>query len=281
MPDAPRTFQPPGYRTAKQRKALHDRERLSAAKRGYDASWRKLRLVVLGREPLCRTCAAAGRVEPATEVDHIMPFSVGGVINEALRLDTANLQPLCKSCHAAKTATEDGSGWKRKSAAAKPEWIGRASIPVVLVCGASASGKSTYVNAHRGAGDLVIDLDEIAVGLFGDGGWRRRNWSREVLNKALERRNDLLVALAGPHAPWPRAWLIAAEPTPQGREWWRDRLGIERAVVVMTAQIECLRRIESDPDRRAARAEQERIVSQWFERYQPHPLDHIVKGEGG
>ncbi|WP_329755241.1 HNH endonuclease signature motif containing protein [Stenotrophomonas maltophilia] len=62
--------------------------------------WRRLRAVVLAREPLCRCCAGQGRVRPATEVDHID----GDDSNNA----DSNLQPLCRPCHSAKTARENG-----------------------------------------------------------------------------------------------------------------------------------------------------------------------------
>lgn len=72
-----------------------ERGRKSAARRGYDRRWRRLRQLVLTREPFCRMCGA-----PATEVDHIIPLSRGGT--NALE----NLQPLCKRCHARKTMRE-------------------------------------------------------------------------------------------------------------------------------------------------------------------------------
>ena len=68
---------------------------------GYDRSWRKLRAWFLRRHPLCLCCQAQGRVEPATEVDHIAPLRWGGA-----RLDETNLQALCKRCHSRKTARE-------------------------------------------------------------------------------------------------------------------------------------------------------------------------------
>ena len=77
-----------------------DRERGSAAARGYDARWRKLRLMVLSGEPLCRVCRADGRVTAATLVDHVTPKSQGGSDHPT------NLQPLCAPCHDAKTSGE-------------------------------------------------------------------------------------------------------------------------------------------------------------------------------
>ena len=64
--------------------------------RGYDHHWRKLRKQVLAEEPTCRICT----VRLATECDHIKPKSKGGTN------DRANLQGVCRSCHAEKTAQE-------------------------------------------------------------------------------------------------------------------------------------------------------------------------------
>jgi 5-methylcytosine-specific restriction protein A len=76
----------------------YDRERGSAAKRGYGAPWPKLRKIVLARDPICRDCGRAA----STEADHITPRREGGSDS----LD--NLQGLCKPCHSRKTAIEDG-----------------------------------------------------------------------------------------------------------------------------------------------------------------------------
>jgi len=77
-----------------------DRWRGSAASRGYDRTWRALRLQILEAEPLCRFCWAHGLVEPATEVDHIKPLAT----HPELRLDPTNLRALCKPCHSRLTA---------------------------------------------------------------------------------------------------------------------------------------------------------------------------------
>ena len=61
-----------------------------------------LRTRILSHEPLCRHCQAKGRVTAAEEIDHIIPLSKGGTY------DDDNLQPLCKPCHATKTAQDCG-----------------------------------------------------------------------------------------------------------------------------------------------------------------------------
>ena len=67
-----------------------------ANQRGYDWRWQGIRERVLMAYPICVACWST----PSTEVDHIIPVSRGGT-NEV-----GNLQGLCHSCHAAKTARD-------------------------------------------------------------------------------------------------------------------------------------------------------------------------------
>ena len=84
----------------------YDHHRGSAASRGYDSTWNKLRIQALERDfYLCQHCKANGLIKPATDVDHTIPF-IGK--DDPLRLDIDNLQSLCKPCHSRKTASEDG-----------------------------------------------------------------------------------------------------------------------------------------------------------------------------
>lgn len=74
--------------------------RPGARQRGYDRTWQRIRTAVLDEERYCRSCMAAGRVALATVVDHIRPLRDGGTHARN------NLQPLCESCHNAKSAAE-------------------------------------------------------------------------------------------------------------------------------------------------------------------------------
>ena len=71
--------------------------RQNAGKRGYDATHRKRRIIVLAEEPVCRIC----RSRPATELDHIIPLRKGGTNHRE------NLQGLCGPCHRFKTRQEN------------------------------------------------------------------------------------------------------------------------------------------------------------------------------
>ena len=88
----------PIHRPATGKKRVHPRAadvRPTAHQRGYGATWRRLRILVLREEPLCRHCSAA-----ATDVDHIVPLAVGGTH------DRENLCPLCHACHSRKTVLD-------------------------------------------------------------------------------------------------------------------------------------------------------------------------------
>ena len=76
--------------------ALRMTERL----RGRRAVAQRLRR--LRAEPLCRDCAARGRVELATVPDHIVPLARGGSD------DDGNIRCLCAGCHRIRTAGQFG-----------------------------------------------------------------------------------------------------------------------------------------------------------------------------
>ena len=85
--------------TATYRSGFASSTGLSAAARGYDSAWRRLRAEVLRAEPLCRLC----RTAPATEVDHIVAFHG---VHDPLRLSPGNLRPVCAPCHRRRTARQ-------------------------------------------------------------------------------------------------------------------------------------------------------------------------------
>ena len=98
----------PSLRPAERRQSEreYDRDRGSAASRGYGPVWRRLRLMQLRAYPLCADPDGrhGDRIEPATQVDHIIPLRRGG------SGEASNLQSLCAACHSRKTNREDGGG---------------------------------------------------------------------------------------------------------------------------------------------------------------------------
>lgn len=82
---------------------MHTPTREKTAARGYGSKWQTARAAFLKKHPLCCRCAETGHVVAATVVDHIEPHRG----DKALFWDRSNWQPLCKTCHDRKTATED------------------------------------------------------------------------------------------------------------------------------------------------------------------------------
>lgn len=75
----------------------------SASARGYGAHWRRLRLYILRRDPVCVICQRRA----ASVVDHITPKARGGTDDEK------NLRGLCPGCHATKTGQDAHGGRTR------------------------------------------------------------------------------------------------------------------------------------------------------------------------
>lgn len=76
----------------------HDERRGTAAQRGYDGRWQRVRAMYLRAHPLCVQCERGGRVTAATDVHHIIPRRDGGSDEDG------NLMALCHACHSAITA---------------------------------------------------------------------------------------------------------------------------------------------------------------------------------
>ncbi len=68
--------------------------------------WRKLRLIHLGADPLCRMCADEGCIKAAAVVDHIKAHRG----DETLFWDQRNWQSLCKPCHDRHKQSEERTG---------------------------------------------------------------------------------------------------------------------------------------------------------------------------
>jgi len=83
----------------------YDKQRGTAAQRGYGPRWQRYRRLYIAENPLCINFDECHNV--TTIVDHIQPVSQGGDF-----WDPKNHQPMCKSCHDRKTAEKDGR-WGR------------------------------------------------------------------------------------------------------------------------------------------------------------------------
>lgn len=84
-----------GMQSRQQQREAADRRRGTSAERGYDSTWRALRIIHLNASPLCVFHLERGEYVAATIADHIE--SVRDAPER--RLDPTNIQSLCKPCH--------------------------------------------------------------------------------------------------------------------------------------------------------------------------------------
>ena len=72
----------------------YDAERGSSSKRGYDRTWKRVRLLYIQAHPICEDCEDQGVITPADLVDHVIPIKEGGS-----RLSFDNLRSQCNDHH--------------------------------------------------------------------------------------------------------------------------------------------------------------------------------------
>jgi 5-methylcytosine-specific restriction enzyme A len=240
--------------------------------RGYGTQWGKQRKAALDRDKyLCQQCLRDGRVTPLCvkpydhAVDHILPKAKGGTD------DHDNLESLCSPCHDAKTATERGTGRARITISPDgwptgpkrwgysiPDGVMPSGIPVVLVSGPPAAGKSTYIEANAKDGDTIIDFDLLRKRVGGVKWDTRRDIYRAAFNlrdieiRALQRKTS------------GTCYLIVTAPSQDERNAWCEALGNVTVHLLRTPQDVCIARIKSDPNRAEAAHSQIKAVKDWW-----------------
>lgn len=270
-----RQFRPQGQPTERERKADQSSARDAKCEWRswyYSRQWQSLRLAVLERD--CYTCSQTGEMligkHPAPNspvVDHIEPHHG----NPDLFWDMDNLQAVSKAYHDVTKQVIEKSG---KVAAIYPKWIEPSLVPVTLVCGPPGSGKSSLVDALKGEREVVIDLDVIASRMAGSGlhAWRRDEW----LNEAMLRRNRMLSDLSRPgfHLG---AWFVSSEPQAERRQFWVDRLGVGKVIVLAVAGDVCRANIANDNDRDAEATG--KVIDAWWVRHRARRGDVVLDGQ--
>ena len=223
--------------------------------RGYGSAWDRVRAQVMLRDKgLCQPCRHAGRVSPATEVDHIVPKSQEGTD------DSTNLQAICSPCHKVKTAMESrGDG-----ASLRPEWLPPPAIPVTIICGPPGAGKTHLANdmarnsptPHK---ILVVDTDEIASHQTG---LPLHHAGKADRINAIRARNSLLASIGARDAGWDRAIVTMIGSGQDNRAWWKAKLNAE-LIVLQTPKDLCIARVQSRDIPLVRRLEQLNIITAW------------------
>ena len=221
---------------------------------------------------LADTLAASGRLAELTEkrpgigapdhvCDHIRPHRG----NEALFWDQGNLQCLCAPCHSGEKQRAEQPGRPSPGRVHQdpgfsiPFGLRPSAIPVTVLSGPPAAGKSTFIRVQAAPDDVIIDFD-VYLARIGAAKWTR---DREAVRRAFAMRDEDLRSLC--ERTDGAAWLIATAPTRQEREAWLSALGpLARSIVLDTPAALCIERIRSAPDRAHAVGDMIANVERWF-----------------
>lgn len=284
MPTRPAIHQPhfaksPEQRASaeRERQRAKDALRPSTTERGYDGEWRTLRQSFIADHPIC---CVPGCGKPTKDVDHVESLRD----HPERRLDRTNLRPFCHPHHAQRTARDQGFARRSedrdaapvsKGAAVMPDWLRSSRVPLRLVCGPPASGKTTYVDQHVGINEMVLDLDVIRASLSGLPIYQHTGTAG--LAEALRYRNSQLGKLHSPYCKLGGAWLIVSAPKLEERAWWRAKLRPMSVVVLATPAEECHARIDADARRSWVADVHHAAVDQWWTDYQPAAGERVVR----
>ena len=215
--------------------------------------WKDLRLRVLKNNPLCNMCKAQGRMMPANEIDHTIPHND----NPKLFWDLDNLNALCKPCHSLKTYGETNRS------VYLPSYVRPIASEVILLCGASASGKTTWANKQKGY--TVIDLDTIKCDVSGQPVYEVES---KFLSQAIAIRNKMIKETIG------KMIVIATLANNKIRARWTKDLKA-KLYIMSTTQYDCLKRIEADTTRKDKRLHIN-LCKAWYNRYSPIPNEVYI-----
>lgn len=247
-------------------------------------AWQSIRSHQLAIHPLCAMCEAAGQVTVATVCDHIIPHK-----GDWHRFINGPFQSLCKLCHDRHKQSEDRTGkakavigldgWPVEAKPAlgdisHPAWFSPLMVPLTIVCGPPASGKTTYVATHKGERDIVFDLDAIAMQRFGKPAGMLASDQRLA---CLTARNQRLAELMRPAAKGKHAmaWLIVTEPSADKRQWWHNKLKPASIIVIETPTDECIARAKADTKQQRPGDTASRIAD-WWQTYRRRPGETII-----
>lgn len=244
--------------------------------------WQDTRERILRRDlGTCQVCGCGlvrGRTHPRSAVvDHKVAHHFD---LELFWCSDDGLQSLCKRDHDKGKQSEEtlgysdrigADGWPtdrrhpfhtgslpRRWGYSIPHGTKPSGIPVILVCGAPASGKSTYVEASARPADTVIDFDAIRKKVGGT------KWDQDmgVRARAFAYRAKIIRGLKDKRRG--KCWLIVTAPSQAERDTWCKALGNATVKLMDTTQRECIRRINAAPDRREQVEEMTDAVRRWF-----------------
>ena len=133
-------------------------------------------------------------------------------------------------------------------------------MPTVVLWGPPCSGKSTHIRENSAPGDIVVDLDRLALA-FAVEGTPHHDYPDHVRELARAARAAIVddVAAWGTRSPH-TAWIIDSNASDAARARWR-RIGAS-VVKLNVPYAECVRRAQAERP-----ASTLALIDEWFTRH--------------
>lgn len=135
---------------------------------------------------------------------------------------------------------------------------------VYVVYGAPLSGKTSYVNEHKGNSDLIVDADNIWQCITGGDRYVKPNALKQNFFTV---RDCLLDCVKRRVGNWETAWIIEGLPFRTPREERAKQCGGE-LIHIDTDKESCIKRLYEDESRREVVEQWEKYIDEYFSCYQ-------------
>jgi predicted kinase len=146
------------------------------------------------------------------------------------------------------------------------------TIEVIMVIGAPASGKSSFVAKNKKEGDIVLDLDVIKSEISGKP--LHSAHDKYIFEKALAFRNKTLETLQFTENKGQVLWFVIGAPDKYDRQKWKDLLRPSKVFIMQCSKKDCLSRIEQRKSE--TEWEQMKAVERWFSNYETMENEIVV-----
>lgn len=137
---------------------------------------------------------------------------------------------------------------------------------VFIVYGAPLAGKNTYVKDHMQRGDLVVNIDRLYNAISMLPPYDKPN---NLFFNAIGLQNLLIDNIKTRYGKWNSAWIVGGYADKYKREKLAKDLGAVLIFIDVCKEV-CLQRLENDKSvRRYHKADWNKYIDEWFERYLP------------